>query len=127
MDRVSPGDLAGPPSDAGPLGFFAPLFEFNAGSLESTSPLTPRREKTPRKAWLSIAGRSLLPSILCHAGVNLLVVFGLSRLPGWGAPAADGTFFQPLVLGLLVLSLAILTIGVRQLRREFRRVAAVAA
>lgn len=77
--------------------------------------------------WLSVAGRSLLPSIFCHAGVNLLVRFGLYRLPGWGEPAADGSFFPPLVIGLLVFSLAILAVGVRQLRREFRRVAAVTA
>jgi len=72
-------------------------------------------------AWLAIRGRSLLPSILCHAGINCFVVFLLPRLAGANDGGEPMSFLQPVPLALLLVSVTVLAIGVRQLRGEFGR------
>ena len=71
-------------------------------------------------AWLMIGSRSLFPSILCHAAINLFVVFVMRLVFGVGPGTNPRLFLEPVPLLLLACSLVVLTIGIRRLRGEFR-------
>lgn len=70
-------------------------------------------------AWLAIRSGSLLPSIFCHAAINLFVVFVLRAIFPGSADATAADLHQPLALALLSGSLVVFVLGARYLTREF--------
>ena len=70
-------------------------------------------------AWLAIRSGSLLPSILCHAAINLFVVFVIRAVFSGSADATPEALHQPLPLVLLGGSLVVFGLGARYLAREF--------
>jgi len=73
-------------------------------------------------AWLSIRSGSLLTSIACHSAINLFVVFLLPLVASRLAITADPRMlFSAPLLCLFVVSLAVLTMGIRRLRNTFGR------
>lgn len=72
-------------------------------------------------SWLVIRSRSLLPAIVCHAGINAVVLFVFRPLLDSGAFAPDLARFPGTIDAALVMlvSLAVLGTGWHLLREEF--------
>jgi membrane protease YdiL (CAAX protease family) len=70
-------------------------------------------------SWLVIRSRSLLPSIVCHAAVNLSVLFILTPVFAVQGLTSPNAILHPFSLLLLVSSLAVVIGGGRILRAEF--------
>jgi membrane protease YdiL (CAAX protease family) len=71
--------------------------------------------------WLVVRSRSLLTSVLCHAAINLFLLFVFDPIMDTRGLVNRPDAFAPLPLAMLAGSLALLVYGVHILRAEFGR------